>query len=136
MSFWVWVTSLRMIFSSSIHLPAKLMMSLFLVYTLLLYLWLPALYPKEVVKVETLVLFLILMGILLVFLDLTWWLLLVCYILRYIHFIFTASRIFNCEGKHLCLLVYFNWNDYLVSELESIYVVNYGSWFTWVSLHF
>jgi len=29
MSFWIWVTSLRMIFSSSIHLPAKSMMSLF-----------------------------------------------------------------------------------------------------------
>jgi hypothetical protein len=31
MSFWVWVTSLRTIFSSSIHLPVDFMMSLFLI---------------------------------------------------------------------------------------------------------
>ena len=31
MSFWVGITSLRVIFSSSIHLPAKFMMSLFLI---------------------------------------------------------------------------------------------------------
>ena len=30
MSFWVWVTLLSMIFSSSIHLPVKIRMSLFL----------------------------------------------------------------------------------------------------------
>ena len=32
MSFWVWFTSLSMIFSSSIHLPASFMMYLFLVF--------------------------------------------------------------------------------------------------------
>ena len=31
MSFWVWVTSLRIIFSSSIHLPVNFMMFLFLI---------------------------------------------------------------------------------------------------------
>jgi hypothetical protein len=31
MFFWVWVTSLRMIFSSSIHLPTKLIISSFLI---------------------------------------------------------------------------------------------------------
>jgi hypothetical protein len=31
MSFWVWVTSLRMIFSSSINLPAELRMPSFLI---------------------------------------------------------------------------------------------------------
>ena len=31
MSFWVWVTSLRMIFTSSIHFPSKLRMSSFLI---------------------------------------------------------------------------------------------------------
>ena len=31
MSFWVWVTSLRMIFTSSIHLPSKFRMSSFLI---------------------------------------------------------------------------------------------------------
>jgi hypothetical protein len=31
MFFWIWVTSLRMIFSSSIYLPAKLRRSSFLI---------------------------------------------------------------------------------------------------------
>jgi hypothetical protein len=30
---WLWVTSLRMIFSSSIHLPAEFMMSLFFFFS-------------------------------------------------------------------------------------------------------
>ena len=36
-SFWVWVTSLRMIFSSSIHLPTNFLMSLFFKSWVMLY---------------------------------------------------------------------------------------------------